>query len=74
MKIDLVDISLKFSEADALLQHVNLTIHPGEYVEIRGPSGSGKSSFLRLLNRLAEPASGQILIDDQPLVSYDVVR
>jgi putative ABC transport system ATP-binding protein len=40
---------------------------------IVGPSGSGKSSLLRLLNRLADPDSGEILYRDQPIVCRDVL-
>lgn len=38
-----------------------------------GPSGSGKSSLLRLLNRLADPDSGRILFRGSPLVEFEVL-
>jgi len=37
---------------------------------IVGPSGAGKTSFLRLLSRLDEPSSGEVLFYDEPLSSY----
>ena len=41
-----------------IVEDVTLSVTRGEVLCVLGPSGSGKSSFLRLLNRLAEPTSG----------------
>ncbi len=45
------------------LKDVNATVDRGEVVSIIGPSGTGKSTLLRCLNRLETPTSGQILVD-----------
>ncbi|MFC5441688.1 ATP-binding cassette domain-containing protein, partial [Rhodanobacter ginsenosidimutans] len=45
------------------LKGFSLTVRPGETVALVGPSGAGKSTFLRMLNRLAEPTDGRILFD-----------
>ena len=45
------------------LKDVNATIQKGEVISIIGPSGTGKSTFLRCLNRLETPTSGTILVD-----------
>ena len=37
-----------------------------------GPSGAGTTSMLRLLNRLDDPSSGEVLLDGQPITSYAV--
>lgn len=47
-----------------VLKGVNLTIAEGEVVVILGASGGGKSTLLRCINRLEEPNSGKITIDD----------
>jgi phosphonate transport system ATP-binding protein len=44
------------------LDGVDLTIRRGEFVVILGPSGAGKTTFLRSLNRLVEPTSGTIRV------------
>lgn len=46
-----------------MLKNLNFTIAPGEKVALIGPTGSGKSSIVRLLSRLYEPTQGRILID-----------
>jgi len=43
---------------------LSFLINPGEHVAFVGPTGSGKTTIIRLLCRLYEPQSGQILIDD----------
>lgn len=45
-----------------LVQDIDLSIHPGEFVAITGPSGSGKSSLLYLLGLLDLPTEGDIYI------------
>jgi len=46
-----------------VLRDVNCEIKKGEVISIIGPSGTGKSTFLRCLNRLETPTSGEIIID-----------
>ena len=46
-----------------VLRDVNCEISKGEVISVIGPSGTGKSTFLRCLNRLEEPSGGQIEID-----------
>ena len=45
------------------LKDVNATVDAGEVISIIGPSGTGKSTLIRCLNRLETPTSGQILVD-----------
>ena len=49
----------------AIVNDVSLDVRHGELLGIVGASGSGKSSFLRLLNRLDEPTSGTVFLDGQ---------
>jgi D-methionine transport system ATP-binding protein len=50
-----------------LLEHISLTVSRGDRIAIIGPSGAGKTSLLRLLNRLVEPTRGNIYLQGQPL-------
>lgn len=45
------------------LQNVNAEIKKGDVISIIGPSGTGKSTLLRCINRLETPTSGEILVD-----------
>jgi len=47
-----------------VLKDINLEIHKGEVISIIGPSGTGKSTFLRCLNLLEMPTGGKIFIDE----------
>ena len=55
-----------------VLQGVNQTIHKGEVISIIGPSGGGKSTFLRCLNLLEKPEKGQIFFNGEDITSKKV--
>ncbi len=48
-----------------IVNDISLAVEHCELLGIVGASGSGKSSFLRLLNRLDEPSAGTVFLDDQ---------
>jgi len=54
------------------LRNVNLVIKPGARVGIAGTVGSGKSTIMRLLLRIAEPTEGEITLAGAPLRDYDI--
>ena len=60
--IKTVDLHKSFGDLK-VLTGVNQTIEKGEVVSIIGPSGGGKSTFLRCLNLLETPTSGKIIFD-----------
>ena len=64
--IEVKNISKKFNN-NVVLNGIDLNINKGDVVAIIGPSGTGKSTFLRCLNRLEKPESGSISIGDQSL-------
>ena len=51
------------SEDFSIIDHLSFTVKPGEFVSVIGASGCGKSTVFRLVNKLLEPASGEILVD-----------
>ncbi|WP_169755123.1 amino acid ABC transporter ATP-binding protein [Campylobacter curvus] len=52
-----------------VLNDISVSIKKGEVIAIIGPSGGGKSTFLRCINRLEEPSSGQISINGEDILS-----
>ena len=57
-----------------LVRDVSLSIDRGEFVVIKGPSGSGKSSLLYLLGLLDQPTSGTLLLEGEDTTGYDEDR
>lgn len=57
----------------AILSGLDLAVEKGEIFALAGPSGSGKSSVLRLINRLDDCSGGKVLFDGMPLSQWDVV-
>lgn len=53
-----------------VLQNVSFAVKPGETVALVGPSGGGKSSCIKLLQRFYKPSSGNILLDGNPISFY----
>ena len=63
-KIEFKNVNFFYKEDEHILKNLSFLINPGEHVAFVGPTGSGKTTIIRLLCRLYEPQSGQILIDD----------
>ena len=63
-KIEFKNVNFFYNEGEHILKNLSFKINPGEHVAFVGPTGSGKTTIIRLLCRLYEPQSGQILIDD----------
>jgi D-methionine transport system ATP-binding protein len=53
------------------LKGISLAVAPGSIFGIIGRSGAGKSSLIRLINRLEQPSSGRVLVDGEDIAAYD---
>ena len=73
MNISVRHISKVYTNPDGsslrVLKDVNCEISQGEVISIIGPSGTGKSTFLRMLNGLETPSGGEILVDGENILS-----
>ena len=63
-KIEFNNVNFFYNKGEHIIKNLSFKINPGEHVAFVGPTGSGKTTIIRLLCRLYEPQSGQILIDD----------
>jgi ATP-binding cassette, subfamily B, bacterial len=70
------DVSFDFGKDNEVLSNLNITIKAGEKVAIIGPSGAGKTTFVRLIMRLYNLTEGSINIDGQDIskVTQDSLR
>lgn len=63
-----------FRSQRQVLAEVTMTVNSGEIVCLLGPSGSGKSSLLRCVNRLSEPPAGTVFVNDADVTAMDVLH
>jgi NitT/TauT family transport system ATP-binding protein len=73
--VALADVTITFRVAGGTpytaVQHASLTIGPGEFVAIVGPTGCGKSTLLNVTAGLLAPSSGQVEIFGSPLAGFN---
>lgn len=72
--IEFRDVTFRYAGGSGrnVIDHVSLTLHPGENVVLVGLNGAGKTTLIKLLTRLYDPTEGQILLDGVDLKEYDV--
>src|SRR5207248_6108246 len=57
-----------------IIDDLNLTVAAGETLVLLGESGCGKTTTLRLVNRLLAPTAGQVLVEGKPTTDWDVIH
>ncbi len=75
-RVEFRDVSFRYVADRPLIEHVSLTVEPGQTVAIVGPTGAGKTTLVNLLMRFYEIDSGTILLDgvDTALMSREELR
>ncbi|HEY1658828.1 MAG TPA: ATP-binding cassette domain-containing protein [Candidatus Sulfotelmatobacter sp.] len=68
------DVIYKFPDGRELLHGLNLQVHRGETLILLGRSGSGKTTMLKLINRLLTPSSGSVSVNGGAGKTVDVIR
>ena len=63
-KIEFRKVSFYYKKDEYVINNLSFKVNPGERIAFVGPTGSGKTTLIRLLCRLYEPQEGEILIDD----------
>ncbi|MFW6381130.1 MAG: ABC transporter ATP-binding protein, partial [Bacillota bacterium] len=62
MKLRVKDLNFRYQNPE-ILKNVNLELAPGSIMALIGPNGSGKSTLLRCINRILQPDSGIVYLD-----------
>ncbi len=79
----LIETSIEFTNVEyrisgraslPVLSGISLKIHRGETIALLGRSGSGKTTMLKLINRLRTCSSGDLLVENQPVCDWDVIQ
>jgi osmoprotectant transport system ATP-binding protein len=71
--IEFVHVSYRLESSRELLFDVNLAIAPGEIFMLLGRSGSGKTTSLKLINRLLTPTDGEVRVEGIPTTRWDPI-
>ena len=66
-------VSFRTQEQRLLLGDLNLEVRTGETLVLLGRSGSGKTTVLKLINRLLEPAAGEVLVEQRSTRDWDPI-
>jgi len=69
--IELDNVSFSYPDGTTILNHVSMTFEEGSFSLIKGRSGTGKSSLLRLMNRLEDPREGEMRYKGRAFSAYD---
>src|SRR5271169_5637156 len=72
--IEFRDVAYTLPNGQPLLRGLNLQVQRGETLVLLGRSGSGKTTTLKLINRLLAPSNGQVQVNSAPTTDCDVIR
>lgn len=73
MKIEFDSVSKVFANGTKAVDELTLSVEEGETLVLLGTSGSGKTTSMKMVNRLIEPSAGRIAIDGTDITQQDVV-
>jgi osmoprotectant transport system ATP-binding protein len=71
--IEFRNVSFQLDTGASLLSNLSFSIQPGETLVLLGRSGSGKTTALKLINRLLEPTAGTIQVEGRSTVEWDPI-
>lgn len=69
-KIEFKNVCFSYGESNQLIQHASFVILANSITLVKGKSGSGKSTLFKLIQKIYEPTSGEILMDNIPYTQF----
>ncbi len=73
--VEFRDVSFSHAAASApVISHLSFTVQQGETLVLLGESGCGKTTTLKLINRLLLPTSGQVMVENKSTTEWDPIR
>lgn len=74
-RVELRDVTFSYpGQERPVINHLSLTIHPGEKIALVGLNGAGKTTLVKLLSGLYKPDSGEILVDGIPTTDFNAAE
>ena len=72
--VEFRNVCYRLERGATLLHALNLSVQRGELMVLLGRSGSGKTTTLKLINRLLDPSSGQVLVEGRESPAWDPIQ
>ncbi len=72
--IEFDHVSFRLPDGRTLLSDLTLEVRRGETLVLLGRSGSGKTTTMKLINRLIDPTEGQVKVDGKPTLEWDPIQ
>jgi osmoprotectant transport system ATP-binding protein len=72
--VEFLDVSFSHSASSPVISHLSFAVQQGEILVLLGKSGCGKTTTLRLINRLLLPTSGAVKVEGKSTLEWDPIR
>jgi osmoprotectant transport system ATP-binding protein len=71
--VEFANAGYRLPNGQALLKSLSLTVRRGETLVLLGRSGAGKTTALKLINRLIDPSDGEVRVEGRPTIEWDSI-